>query len=87
MSTNCSASGMETIPWRGSVLEWGVAKGGRMANSMHKPPADLVKKAAVALDHPEKASMLTIKRMAAEVLDNQQYDRKPPLKKPVSKKK
>lgn len=58
-----------------------------MANSRHKPSVDLVKNAAPALDHPEKASMLTIKRMAAEVLDNQQYNRRPPLKKPVSKKK
>lgn len=58
-----------------------------MANSRHKPPVDLVKKAAEALDHPEKASMRTIKRLAAEVLDNQQYDSKPPLKRSASKKK
>lgn len=57
-----------------------------MANTRHKPPADLLKKAAAALAHPEKASNLTIKRMAAEVLDNQQFDSKPPLKGPRKKK-
>lgn len=51
-----------------------------MPNKRHKPPADLVHKAAQALSHPDKASLRTIKRMAAEVLDNQQYDTKPPLK-------
>ncbi len=48
-----------------------------MANQRHKPPPDLVKKAAEAMTHPEKASQRTIKRLAAEVLDNQQYDSKP----------
>lgn len=47
-----------------------------MAGKRHKPPPDLVEKAADALRRPEKASMRTVKRMAAEVLDNQQYNPK-----------
>jgi hypothetical protein len=51
-------------------------------NARRKPPPDLVKKAAAALSHPEKASKKTIQRLAAEVLDNQQFDSKPPTPKP-----
>jgi hypothetical protein len=49
----------------------------RMAER-HKPPVDLVSKAAKALTHPEDASKRTIKRMAAEILDNQEWNPKPP---------
>ena len=42
-----------------------------------KLPPDLVTKAAKALEDPATASKQTIKRLAAVVLDDQQYDPKP----------
>jgi|GEM_PF-3655526 len=60
-----------------------------MPGKRHKPPPDLVEKAADALRRPEDASKRTIKRMAAEVLDNQQYNPQKsnaPKPKPVRKK-
>lgn len=54
-----------------------------MPAKRRKPPIDLVQKAAEALRHPEYASQRTIKRMAAEVVDNQQYNpQKPKARKP-----
>ena len=42
-----------------------------------KPEPDLVKKAARALTDPKQASLKTIKRMAAVILDDQEFDPQP----------
>jgi beta-phosphoglucomutase-like phosphatase (HAD superfamily) len=48
-----------------------------------KPEPDLVAKAAKALKNPKTASLKTVQRMAAVVLDDEQYD--PQLHRPKSK--
>jgi hypothetical protein len=50
-----------------------------------KPPPDLVSKAAKALKNPDTASKLTIRRMAAIVLDDQEYDPQKHRPKPTPK--
>ncbi len=42
-----------------------------------KPEPDLVEKAARALKNPKTASLKTIQRMAAVILDDQEYDPQP----------
>jgi hypothetical protein len=42
-----------------------------------KPEPDLVEKAAKALRNPKAASLKTIQRMAAVLLDDEQYDPEP----------
>jgi beta-phosphoglucomutase-like phosphatase (HAD superfamily) len=49
---------------------------------IQKPEPDLVTKAAKALNDPKAASLKTIRRMAAVVLDDEQYDPKPHRPKP-----
>lgn len=44
---------------------------------IQKPEPDLVGKAAKALKNPKTASLKTIRRMAAVVMDDQEYDPKP----------
>jgi hypothetical protein len=62
------------LKWEGKTLAQG-----------RKPPPDLVSKAAKALKHPEEASKRTIKRMAAEILDDQEWNPKPAFKKQSSR--
>jgi hypothetical protein len=47
-----------------------------------KPEPDLVEKAARALSDPKKASLKTIRRMAAVILDDQEFDPQPHRPKP-----
>jgi hypothetical protein len=49
-----------------------------------KPELDLVKKAARALSDPKTASLKTIRRMAAVILDDQEFDPQPHRPKPSS---
>jgi hypothetical protein len=58
-----------------------------MSKRVQKPPPDLVSKAADAIKHPQDASLRTIKRMAAVILDDQKYDPKPHAPKASAKKK
>jgi hypothetical protein len=48
-----------------------------------KPEPDLVKKAARALSDPKRASLKTIRRLAAVILDDQEFN--PQIHKPKSR--
>jgi beta-phosphoglucomutase-like phosphatase (HAD superfamily) len=61
-----------------AVLEVLLSYGGDLVMARkQKPEPDLVRKAAQALKKPEHASLRTIKRMAAIILDDKEYDPEP----------
>ena len=50
----------------------------------HKPAPDLVEKAAKALKNPKTASLRTVRRMAAVLLDDQEFAPQPHPVRPKS---